>query len=80
MEVLATGDRPDILITDIRMPGSCDGWKLARRARELCPELFVIYISGYSAEEPQPVPGSIFLKKPYRFREVEEALKRFGTS
>ncbi len=78
LAVLGADYRPDVLITDIRMPGSCDGWKLARRAREFCPDLFVIYISGYSADEPQPVPGSIFLKKPYRFREVEDALQQFG--
>ncbi len=80
LEILGTDDQPGILITDIRMPGSCDGWKLARRARELCPELFVIYISGYSADAPQPVPGSIFLKKPYRFQEVATALQQFGES
>lgn len=67
-----------ILITDIRMPGECDGWELARRARLLRPELGVIYISGYSNDEPQPVAGSVFLKKPYRLGEVENALAQLA--
>ena len=40
-------ERPDILITDIRMPG-CDGLELIRRAKELRPELEIVIISGYA--------------------------------
>lgn len=66
------------MITDIRMPGRWDGWELARRVRAVRPELPIIYISGYTGEEPQPVPGGIFLKKPYRLQEVEQALAQLG--
>jgi len=38
---------PDILITDIRMPG-CDGLKVVEDAHKLIPELEVIVISGYA--------------------------------
>ena len=38
---------PDILITDIRMPG-CDGLELIRSAKELMPDLEVVIISGYA--------------------------------
>jgi len=75
---LTSGVPIGVLITDIRMPGDCDGWELARRARALRPDLPVIYISGYSADAPQPVPGSIFLKKPYRLEEVQRALAQLG--
>ncbi len=78
LAVLGNGQDPRVLITDIRMAGACDGWELARRARKLHPQLDVIYISGYSADEPQPVPGSVFVKKPYRLHEIEEALASFG--
>jgi CheY-like chemotaxis protein len=67
-----------VLITDIRMPGACDGWELARRARAARPDLAVIYISGYTADAVQPVPGGIFLKKPYRLQEVQRALAELG--
>ncbi len=38
---------PDILITDIRMPG-CGGLELISRAKEIAPALEVIIISGYA--------------------------------
>ncbi|MEG2187728.1 MAG: response regulator, partial [Clostridia bacterium] len=40
-------DPPDILITDIRMPG-CDGLELIARAKQLAPEIEIIIISGYA--------------------------------
>ncbi len=42
--------RPDILITDIRMPG-CDGLELIERARQIFPELEIVIISGYAQFE-----------------------------
>lgn len=76
LRVLETGTPVSALFTDIRMPGPYDGWELARRARDLRPGLPVLYASGFSGEGPQPVAGSVFLHKPYRLSEVEEALGR----
>ena len=57
MESVATADnalealelleevRPDILITDIRMPGM-DGLELIREVKKHCPEIEIIIISG----------------------------------
>ncbi|HWP52379.1 MAG TPA: response regulator [Clostridia bacterium] len=42
--------KPDILITDIRMPG-CDGLELIERARQIAPELEIVIISGYAQFE-----------------------------
>jgi CheY-like chemotaxis protein len=57
----------DILFTDINLAGSMDGTMLARRARELLPDLPVVYASGrVNILEPQMrVPGSTFVPKPY---------------
>ncbi len=57
----------DVLFTDINLAGSMDGTTLARRARELWPDLPVVYASGrVSILEPQVrVPGSTFVPKPY---------------
>jgi CheY-like chemotaxis protein len=68
------------LITDIRMPGDWDGWELARQARAARPDLAVIYVSGFSDGTPQPVPGSVFLKKPYRFDDIRDALAQVGAA
>ncbi|MDZ4390234.1 MAG: response regulator [Gemmatimonadales bacterium] len=41
---------PDLVLTDLMMPG-IDGAELARRLKEQWPDLPVIFISGFSAEE-----------------------------
>jgi CheY-like chemotaxis protein len=66
------------LITDIRMPGAVDGLGLAKRARELRPELPVIYLSGYSDNGDEPVEAAQFVRKPYRIGDIEQALKNLG--
>ena len=55
------------LITDIRLLGRIDGWKVARIAREIDPTFPVIYITGAGADRftSQGVPGSVLLEKPF---------------
>ena len=65
LEILASGEQVDLLMTDISLPDSIDGWAIARRARELRPELPVIYVTGYSPDPVQLVAGARFFKKPY---------------
>jgi len=57
----------DVLLTDINLPGEMDGAALARRARELRPDLAVIYASAHAAllKQETRVPGSVVLPKPY---------------
>ncbi|KRE04363.1 hypothetical protein ASE63_25425 [Bosea sp. Root381] len=60
--------RPDItvLFTDIEMPGSMDGMKLARAVRDRWPPVMIIVASGRvlpgAGELPDNVP---YLPKPY---------------
>jgi CheY-like chemotaxis protein len=60
-------DEVDVLLTDINLPGSMDGVMLAWRARELRPNIPVIYASARAATlSPEArVPGAIILPKPY---------------
>jgi DNA-binding response OmpR family regulator len=55
------------VITDINFGKKLDGWAVALRARELVPQLPVVYISGDSAHEhtARGVPDSIMLQKPF---------------
>jgi CheY-like chemotaxis protein len=64
---LTCGSPCDILLTDINLQGDIDGTTLARLARELRPDLPVVYASGsYTRlEELDAVPGAIFVAKPY---------------
>jgi CheY-like chemotaxis protein len=80
MTFLQSPEPIDLLFTDIRLPGTLDGWKLAEAARHLRPELPVIYASGYTVDQPREVPGSLFLTKPYRPSAVIRAISGLGVS
>lgn len=41
---------PDVLLTDIVMPGSLQGPELAKSIRKIIPELKVLFVSGYPNE------------------------------
>ena len=57
----------DVLFTDINLPGGMDGAALARQARQLLPELPVIYASARTTmlEPKARVRGAAFVRKPY---------------
>ena len=55
----------DLLFTDIVMPGM-NGFELGRRAREMRPQLPVLYATGYAASYTAPEKGADVLAKPYR--------------
>lgn len=66
------------LITDIRLPGSCDGWEIARKARARWPGIPVVYVTGESEEgwAKNGVPGSLILQKPYTASTLLAAVER----
>lgn len=64
LALLANGAEIDLLLTDLRLPGTIDGWDVAEQARVLRPDLPVIYASAYSYVTPRQVAGSIMLDKP----------------
>jgi CheY-like chemotaxis protein len=75
IDVLAGGAEFDVLVTDIRMPGSLDGWALAREVRRRFPGIGIVYVSGYAGETHDPLPGSHFVKKPYRLEQLHQAVR-----
>jgi CheY-like chemotaxis protein len=77
---LSGPDAIDLLFTDIRLPGGMDGWRVAEAARRLRPGLPVIYVTGYSVEQPRTVSGSRFMTKPYRPAMVIQAIQELGLS
>ena len=64
------------LITDIRLGDGPDGWDVARRAREVYPEIAVVYMSGDSAAEHRSrgVPGSLMVQKPFATAQIVNAI------
>jgi CheY-like chemotaxis protein len=69
LALLEDGLHVDLLITDVRMPGSVDGFELVDHARRLRgAALPIIVMSGlprHPAARPSPIPGGfIYLQKP----------------
>lgn len=64
------------LVTDVRLGTGPDGWAVARYARELCPKMPVVYVTGDSAHEwaAQGVPQSILVQKPFRGAQITKAV------
>lgn len=56
-----------LVFTDVQMPGSMDGLKLAAAVRDRWPGIGIIATSGqFTVLEQQLPPDSRFLPKPYR--------------
>ncbi|WGS22339.1 MULTISPECIES: response regulator [unclassified Bradyrhizobium] len=66
------------LVTDIRLLGRLDGWRVARGAREIDPSFPVLYITGGSGDEwpTKGVPDSVLLQKPFSPDQLVEALAK----
>jgi CheY-like chemotaxis protein len=66
------------LVTDIRLGGErrMSGWEIARHARELNPEIAIVYMSGDSSEDwaVDGVPKSIMVGKPFAVSQISTAL------
>lgn len=56
----------DLLFTDIRMPGSIDGWELAAEAKRLIPGLKVVYSTGLDESDKGLDSSDRLIQKPYR--------------
>jgi CheY-like chemotaxis protein len=48
--LLITGYKPNVMVTDVVMPGKMQGPELAKAARAMIPDLKVIFVSGYQNE------------------------------
>jgi CheY-like chemotaxis protein len=71
LDMLADGARVGVLVSDVRMP-DMSGIELAERAKQVQPALRIVLTSGYFL--PQPVHHR-FLRKPFRLKELEEAVR-----
>lgn len=68
-----------IIFTDIDMPGSMDGLRLAAAVRDRWPPVRIIVTSGYRRIDPADLPeGAIFLAKPYDIDTLTIHLQRLA--
>jgi DNA-binding NtrC family response regulator len=63
----AEGKTFQAIITDIDLGGKLSGWDVANHAREISPQILIIYMTGASVSEwaVKGVAGSQFLLKPF---------------
>lgn len=68
----------DLIITDIRMPGS-DGFQILRKAQEISPETLVIMITAFgtteSAIEALKLGAYDYIHKPFKMDEIRLVVK-----
>jgi CheY-like chemotaxis protein len=65
-----------LVFTDIDMPGSMDGLKLAAAVRDRWPPVHIIITTGKS--RPMTIPAdALFIPKPYRGGHVVSAMRTF---
>lgn len=80
---LARQYKPDVIVTDIRMPGM-DGLKLTEKAKELFPWVKVIIMTGYSeftyAQEALRIGAFDLIVKPIDNDELSKVIKKAVTT
>lgn len=72
-------EKPDVVITDIRIPG-LDGLSVIEEAKEECPDTYFIVISGYSefvyAQRALTLGVRDYIDKPVTAEKLKNALGR----
>jgi PAS domain S-box-containing protein len=70
----------DLLFTDVVLPGGLNGRQLADQARELQPQIKILYTSGYTEDavvhDGRLDPGVHVISKPYRQQDLAFKLRR----
>ena len=75
-------DRRDITVvfTDVQMPGSMDGLKLAAAVRGRWPPIKIVATSGLADVSEKDLPaGGRFLPKPYNASQIVATLRELTT-
>lgn len=73
LAALDDGAKFDLLLTDIVMPGM-DGIELAQKATKKCPEMQVMFITGFAAvalgQKNKTVENAQVLSKPFHLNQL----------
>jgi CheY-like chemotaxis protein len=76
IEILEARRDITVVFTDIQMPGSMDGLKLAAAVRDRWPPILIVATSGHVSVGEDDLPdGARFLRKPYSPTQVRTTLR-----
>lgn len=79
IRLLEKHDSIRVLFTDVDMPGSMDGLKLAHAVRDRWPPVSIIVTSGHVSVTKDAMPEhGLFFAKPYPPASVVKALNRIA--
>ncbi|MGH4049772.1 MAG: response regulator transcription factor [Clostridium sp.] len=74
-------EKPEMIIADIAMP-VMSGLEFARRAKELIPDVFIVFLSGHAdfnyAKQAIQMNAGDYLLKPVNYNELRLKLKEYG--
>jgi CheY-like chemotaxis protein len=76
LEHVENGTPPDLILSDVVMPGGLTGFELAYRLRERFPKIPIVLMTGYSSEiERARAEHLQVLHKPGLVAELESVLR-----
>ena len=77
IEILEARADIAIIFTDVQMPGSIDGLKLAHAVRHRWPPIRIVTCSGHIKVIQEHLPeGARFISKPYNKSEIAETFRQ----
>lgn len=84
LAILQSGIPVDLMFTDVVMPGSVPVTELARQARQLLPDIEILFTSGYPRDaivhEGRLDAGVELLSKPYRINQLAQRIRQMLSS
>jgi two-component system, response regulator PdtaR len=79
IEILEREPAISIMFTDIQMPGSMDGLRLAAAVRDRWPPIKIVVTSGHMQVDPSELPdGGMFFAKPYQQEELATTFRELA--
>jgi CheY-like chemotaxis protein len=85
LRILESNPTITVLFTDIDMPGSIDGLKLAHLARQRWPDIAIVIVSGQHSPDLDELPeNGRFVAKPYfqsaMIKTIRETISQTGNA
>lgn len=75
--LLETNPAIRLIFTDVDMPGSMDGLRLAAAVADRWPPVRIIVTSGHRIVSVTDMPnGSVFFSKPYRSQDIVTSMQK----